>query len=67
MDFAVLLLVTSAPAFANVTTDWDEKAVSTVQTGTLPPPPRAFRTIAILTAADSGRDGALNSRPPHQG
>lgn len=32
-------------------TDWDEKAVSIVQTGTAPPPPLGFRTMAILHSA----------------
>jgi hypothetical protein len=38
-------------ATGNVITDWDEKAVSVVQTGTVPPPPAAFRTMAILHVA----------------
>jgi hypothetical protein len=36
---------------ANVITDWDDKAVSAIQTGTVPPPPTSFRTMAILHLA----------------
>jgi PAP2 superfamily len=35
----------------HVVTDWDEKAVGIVQTGTVPPPPTAFRAMAILHVA----------------
>jgi hypothetical protein len=48
---ALLLTVPMTAATGNVITDWDEKAVSVVQTGTVPPPPTAFRTMAILHVA----------------
>jgi hypothetical protein len=51
MMLALLLTTPMAAATANVVTDWDEKAVSVVQTGTVPPPPTAFRTMAILHVA----------------
>jgi len=53
-EWMVLALLLTAPitaATGNVITDWDEKAVSIVQTGTVPPPPTAFRTMAILHTA----------------
>lgn len=46
-----LLLIAPPPALANVITDWDEKAVNIVQPGMVPPPPTAYRTIAILHTA----------------
>jgi len=48
---ALLLTATMTAAAGNVITDWDEKAVSIVQTGTVPTPPTAFRTMAILHVA----------------
>jgi hypothetical protein len=48
---ALLLGVPVTAACANVVTDWDEKAVSVLQTGTVPPPPTAFRATAILHVA----------------
>jgi hypothetical protein len=48
---SVLLLVSPVPALANVITDWDEKAIGLVQTGTVPPPPTAYRVMAILHVA----------------
>ena len=52
LPFAGLLLATPATgSVANVVTDWDEKAVSWVQTGTMPPPPTSFRAMAILHTA----------------
>lgn len=51
MMLALLLTTPMAAATANVVTDWDEKAVSVLQTGTVPPPPTAFRTMAILHVA----------------
>jgi PAP2 superfamily len=53
-EWMVLALLLTAPmtaATGNVITDWDEKAVSIVQTGTVPPPPTSFRTMAILHVA----------------
>ena len=50
----LLTLLLTAPitgASGNVVTDWDEKGVSVVQTGTVFPPPTAFRTMAILHVA----------------
>jgi hypothetical protein len=52
--WALLVLLLAVPvtsAAANVVTDWDEKAVGIVQTGTAPPPPLGFRTMAILHSA----------------
>jgi len=46
-----LLLIGPVPALGNVITDWDEKAVSWVQTGTVPPPPTSFRTMAMIHVA----------------
>jgi hypothetical protein len=60
----LLVLLLTAPitaAAGNVVTDWDDKAVGIVQTGTLPPPPNAFRTMAILHVA---MFDALNSIEP---
>jgi hypothetical protein len=54
LEWMLLALLLSAPitaAAGNVVTDWDEKAVSIVQTGTAPPPPLGFRTMAILHSA----------------
>jgi hypothetical protein len=48
---ALLLTAPLTAAAGNVITDWDEKAVSIVQTGAVPPPPTALRTIAILHLA----------------
>src|SRR6516162_1644620 len=48
---ALLLTAPLTAAAGNVITDWDEKAVGTLQTGTVPPPPTAFRTMAILHVA----------------
>ena len=53
-DFLLLALLLATPAtgsVANVVTDWDEKAVSWIQTGTLPPPPTSFRAMAIVHIA----------------
>ena len=44
--WALLVLLLAVPvttAAANVVTDWDEKAVGIVQTGTLPLPPAFVR------------------------
>lgn len=51
MLLALLLTAPITAAAGNVVTDWDEKAVSIVQTGTVPPPPTSFRTMAILHVA----------------
>ena len=51
MLVALLLTAPMTAAAGNVINDWDEKAVSIVQTGTVPPPPTAFRTMAILHVA----------------
>ena len=48
---ALLLAMPATVSAANVVTDWDEKAVSWVQTGTMPPPPTSFRAMAILHTA----------------
>ncbi|HEY2527942.1 MAG TPA: vanadium-dependent haloperoxidase [Xanthobacteraceae bacterium] len=56
-----LLLVAPVPALANVITDWDEKAISFVQTGTVPPPPTANRVVAIV---DVAMFDAVNSIEP---
>jgi hypothetical protein len=53
-EWVLLALLLTAPmteAAGNVVTDWDAKAVGIVQTGTAPPPPLGFRTMAILHAA----------------
>ena len=53
-EWILLTLLLTAPitgASGNVVTDWDEKGVSVVQTGTVFPPPTAFRTMAILHVA----------------
>jgi len=42
MVLALLLTAPMTAAVANVITDWDEKAVSTIQTGTVTPPPPLF-------------------------
>ncbi len=46
-----LLLLAPAPGLANVVTDWDAMAVAIVQSGTIPPPPTAARSMAILHTA----------------
>jgi hypothetical protein len=51
MLLALLLTAPMTAAAGNVITDWDEKTVSILQTGTVPPPPTAFRTMAILHVA----------------
>jgi hypothetical protein len=48
---ALLVIAPMATAAANVITDWDEKAVSLVQTGTVRPPFTSHRTMAILHLA----------------
>jgi PAP2 superfamily/Vanadium chloroperoxidase N-terminal domain len=58
----VLLLVAPVPAFANVITDWDEKAVSIVQPAPGPLPPLAVRNMAIVHVA---MFDAINSIEPH--
>jgi hypothetical protein len=53
-EWVLLALLLTAPmtgAAGNVVTDWDAKAVGIVQTGTAPPPPLGFRTMAILHTA----------------
>jgi len=53
-EWALLALLLVAPitaATGNVITDWDEKAVGLVQTGTVRPPFTAHRTMAILHIA----------------
>ena len=59
---ALLLMAPITAAAGNVIIDWDEKAVSVLQTGTTPPPPTAFRTMAILHVA---MFDAVNSIEPH--
>jgi hypothetical protein len=64
-EWTLLVLLLTLPmtaAAGNVVTDWDEKAVSVVQTGTVPPPPTAFRAMAILHVA---MFDAVNSIEPH--
>jgi hypothetical protein len=51
MLLGLMLTAPMTAAAGNVITDWDEKAVSILQTGTVPPPPTAFRTMAILHVA----------------
>ena len=51
MLFALLLAGPINTATGNVVTDWDEKAVSLVQTGTVRPPFTSHRTMAILHVA----------------
>jgi hypothetical protein len=51
MLLALLLTAPMTAAAGNVVTDWDAKAVGIVQTGTAPPPPLGFRTMAILHSA----------------
>jgi PAP2 superfamily len=51
MLLALLLTAPMTAAAGNVVTDWDTKAVGIVQTGTAPPPPLGFRTMAILHSA----------------
>jgi hypothetical protein len=53
-EWILITLLLTAPmtgAAGNVVTDWDAKAVGIVQTGTAPPPPLGFRTMAILHTA----------------
>src|SRR5215471_21006701 len=53
-EWILLTLLLTAPitgASGNVVTDWDEKGVSVVLTGTVFPPETAFRTMAILHLA----------------
>jgi PAP2 superfamily len=59
---ALLLMAPIAAAAGNVIIDWDEKAIGVLQTGTTPPPPTAFRTMAILHVA---MFDAVNSIGPH--
>src|SRR6516164_3624547 len=57
-----LLLTTQITAASgNVITNWDEKAVSLVQTGTVRPPFTSHRTMAILHVA---MFDAINSIEP---
>src|SRR5215471_20170600 len=58
---ALLLTAPMTEAAGNVVTDWDAKAVGIVQTGTVPPPPLGFRTMAILHSA---MFDAMNSIEP---
>jgi hypothetical protein len=51
MLLALLLTAPMTAVAGNAVTDWDEKAVGILQTGTVPPPPTAFRTMAILHVA----------------
>jgi hypothetical protein len=51
MVLALLLTAPMTAAVANVITDWDDKAVSTIQTGTVTPPPTSFRVMAIVHIA----------------
>ena len=51
MLLALLLTAPVTAAAGNVVTHWDEKAVSILQTGTVPPPPTSFRAAAILHVA----------------
>jgi hypothetical protein len=48
---ALLFATPATVSTANVVTDWDVKAVGIVQSGTGPPPPLGFRTMAILHTA----------------
>jgi hypothetical protein len=59
---ALLLMAPITAAVGNVIIDWDEKAIGVLQTGTTPPPPTAFRTMAILHVA---MFDAVNSIGPH--
>jgi hypothetical protein len=59
---ALLLMAPITAAAGNVIIDWDEKAIGVLQTGTTPPPPTAFRTMAILHVA---MFDAVNSIEPH--
>jgi hypothetical protein len=59
---ALLLMAPITAAAGNVIIDWDEKAIGVLQTGTTPPPPTAFRTMAILHVA---MFDAVNSIGPH--
>jgi hypothetical protein len=66
----LLALVLTAPitaAAGNVVTDWDAKAVGIVQTGTAPPPPLGFRTMAILHSAMFDAVNSIEPRyKPHK-
>jgi len=53
--FALLLTAPMTAAVANVITDWDEKAVSTIQTGTVTPPPRCSPPSAVRRARHRDR------------
>jgi hypothetical protein len=46
MLLTVLLTAPMATARVNVITDWDEKAITLVQPGTVFPPPTSLRTTA---------------------
>jgi hypothetical protein len=61
MLLALLLTAPVTAATGNVVTDWDEKAVSIVQTGTVRPPFTSHRTMAILHVA---MFDAINSIEP---
>jgi hypothetical protein len=61
MLLGLLLMAPVTAATGNVVTDWDEKAVSLVQTGTVRPPFTSHRTMAILHVA---MFDAINSIEP---
>jgi PAP2 superfamily len=62
-----LLLMAPVPALADVITDWDEIALGIVQSGTIPPPPTAFRTMAILHTAMFDAVNSIEPRyKPHK-
>jgi len=61
MLVALLLSAPFTAAAGNIITDWDEKAVSLVQTGTVRPPFTSHRTMAILHVA---MFDAINSIEP---
>src|SRR5215831_9455703 len=61
MLLALLLTAPITAATGNAVTDWDEKAVSLVQTGTVRPPFTSHRTMAILHVA---MFDAINSIEP---
>ena len=61
MLVALLLSAPFTVAAGNIITDWDEKAVSLVQTGTVRPPFTSHRTMAILHVA---MFDAINSIEP---
>jgi hypothetical protein len=67
MLLALLLTAPVSAATGNVITDWDAKAVGIVQTGTAPPPPLGFRTIAILHSAMFDAVNSIEPRyKPHK-